>query len=402
MALPTDPLNLLLNGQTPPFVPVAPAYEGLGPLQFHRMALRYGKWRDRLAAAGVTRLPVDYVRRTSTWSCRSTPRSWIGTTRPRPGSSCPRSVPQTTWRARLSSGEGRTCTGWRRRAGRTGYRPHRETYAERFVADKTQSYAHLWEQRAGLEEIVVQAEARSAARREPSQEEVAAYLASGRLDLARRLLARYPNNLPLYVYDSTPYNSLLGTFGFQDMMTAMLEHPDLVHRLLAARAPVLSAGFAAAQELGVGIVFIEECLASADLISPQCYREFSFPYTKQMLEYYEELGFRTVLYFSGNLMPLLSELNQLPFTGLSFEENRKDYGTDLVEVRRGLPDKVLFGNVDAAWLETATDDEVRIEVRRQVRVAGQEGRYALSVGSPFTPGTSLERVRFFCEATRGL
>jgi hypothetical protein len=280
--------------------------------------------------------------------------------------------------------------------------PDREAYAERFVADKTQSYAHLWEQRAGLEEIVVQAEARAAARREPTQEEVAAYLSSGRLDLARRLLARYPNNLPLYVYDSTPYNSLLGTFGFQDMMTAMLEHPDLVHRLLAARAPVLSSGFAAAQELGVGIVFIEECLASADLISPQCYREFSFPYTKQMLAYYEALGFRTVLYFSGNLMPLLSDLNQLPFTGLSFEENRKDYGTDLAEVRRGLPGKVLFGNVDAAWLETATDDEVRAEVRRQVRAAGQEGRYALSVGSPFTPGTSLERVRFFCEATRGL
>ena len=52
MAL-TDPLNLLLNGQTPPFVPVAPAYEGLGPLQFHRMTSRYQKWRDRLAAAYV-------------------------------------------------------------------------------------------------------------------------------------------------------------------------------------------------------------------------------------------------------------------------------------------------------------------------------------------------------------
>jgi len=106
-----------------------------------------------------------------------------------------------------------------------------------------------------------------------------------------------------------------------------------------------------------------------------------------------------VLYFSGNLMPLLPRLNELPFTAIAFEEDRKNYGIGLAAVRRALPDKVLFGNVDAAWLERATDREVLDEVKRQIDVAGPD-RFVLSVGSPFTPGTSLDRVRFFCESTR--
>ena len=43
-----DPLSQLLNGQPVPFVPVAPVYEHLGPLESRRMELRWRKWMDLL------------------------------------------------------------------------------------------------------------------------------------------------------------------------------------------------------------------------------------------------------------------------------------------------------------------------------------------------------------------
>jgi uroporphyrinogen-III decarboxylase len=51
------------------------------------------------------------------------------------------------------------------------------------------------------------------------------------------------------------------------------------------------------------------------------------------------------------------------------------------------------------FLEKASDEEVLREARRQIAIAGPDN-FILSVGSPFTPGTSLERIRFFCESTR--
>ena len=63
------------------------------------------------------------------------------------------------------------------------------------------------------------------------------------------------------------------------------------------------------------------------------------------------------------------------------------------------PDKVLFGNLDALFVERASDEELLGEVRRQINVAGRHN-FILSLGSPLTPGTSLERVRLVTESTR--
>jgi uroporphyrinogen-III decarboxylase len=91
----------------------------------------------------------------------------------------------------------------------------------------------------------------------------------------------------------------------------------------------------------------------------------------------------------------------LPFDALAFEEDRKGYGIDLAKVRRIVgSDRVLFGNIDALFLETASDRELLLEVRRQIAVGGPADRFVVSTGSPLTPRTTRERLRFFVESTR--
>jgi len=401
----TDPLNLLLNGRPAPFVPVAPVYETLGPLQFHWMEQRHRKWRARLDQTGTDLLPVDHATHFSVqWEIHTEtldhyylPPAWYAlpwTMSPEEAAGCAvaRQGDDLYWT--WPSGE----MEW--------MPPNRQAYHDTQTAERTMPYAQLW-QRGHHVDALAQALAEPRHRLDPTPEpapvQAEAIAASARWELARRLLDRYPSNLPLYWYASSPYNSLLGMLGFQDMMTTLLERPEAVHHLLERKLPQPSATLAGAQRLGVGIVFIEECLASADLISPRMYQEFVFPYTKRTIEFYEQRGFRTVLYFSGNLMPFLGYLKELPWTALSFEENRKNYGIDLAEVRRVMgPDRVLFGNLDAMFVQKATDEQLPAEVRRQIEVAGKHGNFVVSLGSPFTPGTALSRVRLVCESTQKL
>jgi hypothetical protein len=399
---PTDPLNQVLNRRPAPFIPVAPSYEGLGPLEFHRMELRWRKWRDRLDTAGTDRLPVDFQTsfdlalevHTDILDTCYPPPAWLAL----PHISTPADIEGS---ALLRRGDD---LYWLDRDGAESWiPPNRVAYHAKLAADRDHRFFHLWAEgnaSESLEELA--ARARSAQRpEEPTPEQVQAELDSPSYDLARALLRRYPDNLPLYAGTGSPYNSLLHLLSFQGMMAALVESPNLVHQILESYLPAPSARRIAERSLGIGIMFIEECLASADLISPDMYLEFSFPYTKHMLQHYEDLGFRTVLYFSGNPMPILEHLRQLPFTAIIFEEDRKDYGIDLAEIRRAMgPDRILFGNVDAYFLEKASDEEVLAEVRRQIDVAGRDGNFVLSVGSPFTPDTSLERVRLFCQSTR--
>ena len=399
----TDPLSLILNGQRPPFVPVAPSYENLGPLEFHHMALRYRKWRDRLIAAGTDRLPVGHRTHfdveleicTDILDTCYPPPAWlklptIGTPTDVAGSAVERRGDDLCWID--TNGDA------------TWLPPNGRAYYTRMADERSGPCARLWSHGyndGSLEEAAARARGETPPASEPSAEDVSSERDSGRYDLARALLDRHPDNLPLYSSYEAPYISLLGLLGFQRMMSALLDTPSLVHQVLEGWVPHPSAAFLAQRSLGIGIMFVEESLSSADCISPDMYLEFSFPYTKRTLQFFEDLGFRTVLYFSGNLMPLLHHLKKLPFTALVFEEDRKNYGIDLAEVRRAMgPDRVLYGNVDVHFLENASDDEVLAEVRRQIDVAGSDGNFVLSVGSPITPDTSLDRVRLFCESTQ--
>ena len=64
----------------------------------------------------------------------------------------------------------------------------------------------------------------------------------------------------------------------------------------------------------------------------------------------------------------------------------------------------LLGNLDAMGvLERATEDELRDEIRRQLSAGRRNGaRFIMSLGSPVTPGTSVRRVRLYCDLVREL
>ena len=398
---PTDALSLVLNRHPPPFVPVAPVYEGLGPFEFHWMALRWRKWRDLLDRARTDRLPVDY----DTYLALelSVYTDTIETCYPPPGWL---SLPTNATPPEIAGAEvvrRGADLYWTSPDGReTWLAPDRIAYHARQTRERSLHYADLWERghRADRLEYLDRNEEVDPTPHEPDGAEIDAELASGRYDLARALLEQYPGQLPFYLYCTAPYISLLGLLGFQPMMTALTEQPEEAHRLLRASLPSPSLRLAAAARLGVKIIFVEECLASADVISPSMFRQFCLPYLRQTIDFHEGRGLRTVLYFSGNLMPLLHDLRQLPFTALAFEEDRKNYGIDLAQVRRVMgPDRVLWGNVDAPFIEHASDEDLLAEVRRQIDTAGPD-RFVLSAGSPLTPDTPLDRVRLFCQSTR--
>ena len=395
-----DLVTQVLHGKQTDFVPVAPSYEGLGALQFHRLELNWRKWWHRLENAHTDLLPVDYdtylaveleIHVDVIERCYPRP-AWL---------SVPHNDTPDEIRGYAIARRGEDLF-WLSPSGHASWiPPSRAAQQEAEVVERSLPWADYWDRadNRAIQRAAFRPVHQLSPIPRPDDRQADALVHSQRYDVARALVRRYPDSMPLYTNGASPYNSLEGLFGFQPMMYALAEQPDLVHRILENRLPRPSARLLAERKLGLSLMFIEECMASADIISPKMYREFAFPYDQQAIEMYEGLGFRTVLYFSGNLMPLLEDLNRLPFTGIIFEENRKNYGIDLATVRKALPEKVIFGNMDAWFIERASDQELLDEVKRQIDVAGPD-RFILSTGSPLTPGTSLDRVKFFCESTR--
>ncbi|HUV39000.1 MAG TPA: uroporphyrinogen decarboxylase family protein, partial [Planctomycetota bacterium] len=201
-----------------------------------------------------------------------------------------------------------------------------------------------------------------------------------------------------YAGGTSPFQNACYELGFEGLMQSMLLEPELVHRATAKYLPKPSPRHEAMKRAGVGTIYLFQMFGGGDLFGPKQFEEFVAPVVKIALDFYHERGFRVVYYPMGNATPHLEPMRDLDWDALSLEESRRDYVIDIGRVREVMgPDRVLFGNVPTAMIETGTEAELIREARRQFTQAAAHGNFILSCGTPIAPGIPADRVKLFCE-----
>ena len=224
--------------------------------------------------------------------------------------------------------------------------------------------------------------------------------AAGCLRVWDGLQQRYQGAMPGYILGSCPTQVAMDMMGFETLMVGFLEAPDVVHQVFRTGMSHSRTHWQAVRDAGTQVVHLSE-YSWGNQVSAEIYREFIAPYTRELIDFYHEIGFKVLLYVMGDIRPVLDQIAAQPFDALAIEEGRKGYSLDVGEIRRQLgDDRVLFGNVPCQLVEEGEPEDILAEVRRQISVAGQHGKFVVSIGEPLPPGTQPERVRFFCDSTR--
>ena len=125
----------------------------------------------------------------------------------------------------------------------------------------------------------------------------------GAFEVTKTLAERIGDRLPISCIAPSPFWSTYGLLGFQGMMLMMHEKPELFDYLMERRGRQrleLLAGLAAA---GARYLWLEECLSSADLISPRDYERFAFATAGPYIAEVKRLGLTVILYYCGDVMP---------------------------------------------------------------------------------------------------
>lgn len=206
----------------------------------------------------------------------------------------------------------------------------------------------------------------------------------------------------IYTGAGAPFWLMYGQIGFEGMMTALYDAPDMVFELMDALLEFTLQDAQSFRDAGGDIVRVEECLASADIISPRLYERFALPYEERLFAALRRMGLKVIPYFCGSVLPRLPYLRQLPIDALMVEESKKDFVIDMGSVRQAAgPDLCLFGNVDVyEVLLKATPAALGAEVQRQIDAAGRQGRFIMATGSPVTLDTPPERVDLLARLAR--
>jgi hypothetical protein len=225
----------------------------------------------------------------------------------------------------------------------------------------------------------------------------------GRNELASRLLGEFGQSL----YPTHRTQHLLGLFtqkwGYEGTMVMIATRPDLVRHACQRFLTLITRRVRRAAILGVRGMWIVESLV--DMISPEAFASLFAPFMTQVVGEIRAAGMNSIYYFTGNPAGKWDEILSIGADALALEEGKKGFEIDIEDVVKRVQGRcTVFGNLDAIGvLQNGTDEELRTEISRQIAAGRRNGnRFIMSIGSPVTPGTPVERVRLFCDLVQEL
>jgi hypothetical protein len=223
----------------------------------------------------------------------------------------------------------------------------------------------------------------------------------GRDRLARKLIAGFGQEYcPIY-YMGTPACRCYGLWGFEAMMVNMATEKELVfyacQKLLEASVREVRT----AALLGAQVIWVEEYFT--DIISPDMFIAYGVSYTSQLFAAIKALGMKSIYYFTGNPAGKMEQILSTGADALAFEESKKGFVLDIEEIAEEIDGRcALLGNLDSVGiLQNGDHAAISDEVKRQLSAGKRNrNRFIMSLGSPVTPATPVQKVKTFLRLVR--
>jgi uroporphyrinogen decarboxylase len=135
--------------------------------------------------------------------------------------------------------------------------------------------------------------------------------------------------------------------------------------------------------------------AGPDLIPPDLYLKYAFPYEKRIVEESHNAGLPYTLHICGNTELILNEMIETGADALEL-----DYKTDIHKIAEVFKDKVtLIGNIDPSGvIALGTPNDVRMKTRELIRIMGKSDRFILNAGCAIPPNTPEANIWAMMEA----
>jgi uroporphyrinogen decarboxylase len=189
-----------------------------------------------------------------------------------------------------------------------------------------------------------------------------------------------------------PWTIAMGLRGANNLIVDTKMDPDFVHELMQLSTEATKSFTEALTEIGIGVGY-SEAPASCNLISPTMYRDFVFPYHKELVSYFKEKRVGVGIHICGNANPILDDMVATGASNISV-----DSGTDLgkaAEAARGKA--VLIGNVPTDCFLADSKYVMQDAVQNCLEQVVSDSGYILAPGCEVPTIAPAEKIDWFME-----
>lgn len=216
------------------------------------------------------------------------------------------------------------------------------------------------------------------------------------LEAARRIAAEIGDDTALYALICGPFtlaSHLMGTNLFMDMIM----EPDKVKKVMDFCTQVAKDFSKMYSTTGIHVIAAVDPMVTQ--ISPDHFKEFVFPYLKDLNSYVKGLGVKVTTFCCGDATKCLELMCQAEPDGLAFDENvdlafaRELADKYKVSIGGNLPltTKMLFGS----------PMENVLEAKSEIEIAGGKPGFILSPGCDMPFDTPVENIIAISDFVRG-
>jgi uroporphyrinogen decarboxylase len=186
--------------------------------------------------------------------------------------------------------------------------------------------------------------------------------AAGRFASLEKVVSRYKGKLAIGVHLNDVLSIPRNLMGFEHLMAAFGEEPDLVRGLVELSVSTNLELAKEAARRGADFVFTGDDYASTErpFVSPKMFREFLAPQLKRVMTGFKELGLSVIKHTDGNILPILDQIVDAGMDALDPIDPIS--GLDIGVIKRRLGGKLaLKGNVDCAHTLTYGTEKQVVE-----------------------------------------
>jgi len=186
-------------------------------------------------------------------------------------------------------------------------------------------------------------------------------------------------------------------YGPEQLLIAMIEEPEWVHRLLDLCTETGLAYWKACIDAGAHALVALEPLSSGTIISPDQYREFVGPYCKRLFDLANEHGRVPVNHVCGDTEPVLDQMASLGAPILQL-----DYPINMGTAKQMVGDSVcIAGNLNPIeYMLYATPTEIYWACRDIIGQAAAGSGFILGAGCDLNPRTPTENILAMVQAAK--
>jgi hypothetical protein len=222
-------------------------------------------------------------------------------------------------------------------------------------------------------------------------------LEGGFLDPPRRLVELFGQEAFITLPMSNLFYNSICLFGLKEGLIATVRKPELLRSLLELNAIQEIEVVRAAAKAGLDGVWLAEMLISVDIVPPRIYMDIIAPLHREIVNEAHRLNLKTIVYLTGNSLPLLTTAKGVGYDGVVVESQAKTgRRVDISEVRQQVGwGMCVFGNLDAiSVLIYGSDNDLQKEIKKQMMTAGVNGAFVTSsniISLPVTP-EKIDRI----------